>query len=221
MPRDRSTRPQPGQAQAPQRWLGLGRGLGHDTRASVGIGTMIVFIATILVAATATAVMIDTAGQLEAKSRLTGEQSTQAIANSLVVKGVYGSRDTVNDAALNDLNITIALSAGADKIDLAQAVIRISDGTTVKELAYHASNAGDGYFVADAPRDNDNSFSGSNPAMTDGDLVNLKINLDHQGLDLVKRTNVEVSVIPEQGIQLRAGFVTPASYGVSTVIILR
>ena len=59
-------------------------------RGQVGIGTLIVFIAMVLVAAIAAGVLVDTAGFLQSKSQQTGEDSTDKVTNRVEVIDTYG-----------------------------------------------------------------------------------------------------------------------------------
>lgn len=57
----------------------------------VGIGTLIVFIAMVLVAAIAAGVLIQTSGFLKTKGTETGEESTKQVSNRVSVVDAYGN----------------------------------------------------------------------------------------------------------------------------------
>jgi len=59
-------------------------------RAQVGVGTLVVFIAMVLVAAMASGVLVDTAGFLQTKSEQTGQESVDGVVNRLQVTSKVG-----------------------------------------------------------------------------------------------------------------------------------
>ncbi len=81
----------------------------RDNVAAIGIGAMIVFIALILVAAVAAAVIIQTAEKLQQNAQTTGEQTTDLMAGRITVLSVV----IVTGA---DLYVTFELAPGSDAL---------------------------------------------------------------------------------------------------------
>ncbi|TQQ81355.1 flagellin [Halonotius terrestris] len=90
-----------------------------ENRGQVGIGTLIVFIAMVLVAAIAAGVLINTAGLLQAQAQSTGEETTQEVSDLVVIGEVIGN-DTGTDSKLDQLNATLRLASGAEAVNLSE-----------------------------------------------------------------------------------------------------
>ncbi|WP_134671402.1 archaellin/type IV pilin N-terminal domain-containing protein [Halorussus marinus] len=71
-------------------------------RGQVGIGTLVVFIAMVLVASIASGVLINTAGVLQTRSEQTGEESVAMVTDRLTVTGKYGRVGDGGDQILLD-----------------------------------------------------------------------------------------------------------------------
>ncbi|WP_423793324.1 flagellin [Methanocaldococcus indicus] len=106
-------------------------------KGAMGIGTLIVFIAMVLVAAVAAAVLINTSGFLQQKAMATGKQSTEQVASGLYIKEIQGRYNTTNQ--ISQLAIFITPNAGSAPIDLSQVKIQISNGTKTLILTYNSS----------------------------------------------------------------------------------
>ncbi|MFQ3475859.1 flagellin [Halonotius sp. F2-221B] len=98
-----------------------------ETRGQVGIGTLIVFIAMVLVAAIAAGVLINTAGLLQAQAQQTGEETTAEVSNVFQIGKVVGSETTGNNK-LDVLNVSARLSSGSDPINVSEASYTIETG---------------------------------------------------------------------------------------------
>lgn len=104
-----------------------------DERGQVGIGTLIVFIAMVLVAAIAAGVLINTAGLLQSQAESTGEESTDQVANNLQIQTVTGEGTGGND--LDPVDVTLSLAPGSDPVNLENVTLIAtgSDTGTVTE----------------------------------------------------------------------------------------
>ncbi|OYR73373.1 archaellin/type IV pilin N-terminal domain-containing protein [Halorubrum ezzemoulense] len=106
-----------------------------DDRGQVGIGTLIVFIAMVLVAAIAAGVLINTAGFLQSQAEATGQESTDLVSERIDVTStvgivedsdstVYGQAVGGNPENLSQIRVGVSGAAGADQIDLNKTTIQ-------------------------------------------------------------------------------------------------
>ncbi|ELY65397.1 archaellin/type IV pilin N-terminal domain-containing protein [Natronococcus jeotgali] len=107
-----------------------------NDRGQVGIGTLIVFIAMVLVAAIAAGVLINTAGSLQSQASDTGTETQQAVANQIEVVHAYAEdSDGDTTTGFEDLNLIVKKSAGSDVIDLDSMTIQYTDSDNSITLA--------------------------------------------------------------------------------------
>ena len=103
-----------------------------EERGQVGIGTLIVFIAMVLVAAIAAGVLINTAGFLQTQAEATGQESTEQVSDSLQVESVVSEVETEGSASPNQIRaiaIDVSLAPGSNPIDITSATLEwIGDG---------------------------------------------------------------------------------------------
>ena len=101
-----------------------------NDRGQVGIGTLIVFIAMVLVAAIAAGVLINTAGLLQSQAEATGEESAEQVSDRIEVVTVVGVDDTDfgdggSNGDINGLELTVRQAPGANDIDLGNAIVEV------------------------------------------------------------------------------------------------
>lgn len=125
----------------------------EDTSAQIGIGTLIIFIAMVIIAAVAASVLIQTSGVLQQKAQATGKQATQEVSSNLVIKSIEGIRakNTSTSMAQNIslLKVKVGLNVGSSAVDLNQVVISISDGTNNNDLIYANNDKSYGTIMKD------------------------------------------------------------------------
>lgn len=97
----------------------------EDEAGEMGVGTLLIFIAMILVAAVAAGVLVQTAYKLQSQAELTGDQATQEIATGVKVVAAWGvSTGTV----ISELHMKIALQAGSPRSTWTTWSLRLQTG---------------------------------------------------------------------------------------------
>ena len=163
-----------------------------NNKAFVGIGTLIVFIAMILVAAIAASVLIQTSETLQSKALKVGTDTTKEVSSGLKISDIIGCTDS-NKNYIQYLAMAITLRSGSDPVDIESMIVYIEyenltvftynanlvesqaseDGVfhTLDMSALNATNYG-----IVAMHDSDNSIE-DNHALNKGDYVFVIVNL--------------------------------------------
>ncbi|WP_461863168.1 flagellin [Thermococcus sp.] len=202
-------------------------------RGAIGIGTLIVFIAMVLVAAVAAAVLINTSGYLQQRAMATGRQTTQEVSTGIKIDAVTGYAPSANNMTL--MTIQVSLQAGGSPIDLTQTKVYLDDGNKQVVLAYgnaianltgsmfdttlaawNTTKVDDSHFGILIVQDADGSLSGSIPTLTSGDIALLTVNLNAVFGGVEPRTPITIKVVPEKGAPGYSKVVTPTAYGLSS-----
>ena len=125
----------------------------YNKKADMGIGTLILFIAMILVAAIAAGVLIQTATSLQNKALLTGERTKGQVATGMTTLLLYATNGT--DGTIEDFRQKTKLSPGSDPVTLADALLSFDTEAASGDYTYSTDNctydssgigANDGYY---------------------------------------------------------------------------
>jgi len=188
-----------------------------DDRGQVGIGTLIVFIAMVLVAAIAAGVLINTAGFLQTQAENTGTESTEQVSNNINVLGSVGEVASDN-ASVGEVTVSVAPAAGSDALNLEEVTIQyVADSDFANLIHNSSSESGDNVFETRAITAEDRTDN----VMTDSsDRYEIIINVsdtvpgpgNNTGLnDLQEGEEVSLTITTDAGAQNTATVQVPDS----------
>jgi flagellin FlaB len=202
-----------------------------NERGDIGVGTLIIFIAMVLVAAVAATVLIYTTGALQQKATKTSKEATQQISSNIVVEQVLGDRGVNNNDTIQNLLIRIKPDVGTTSIDLRQVIVTVMDSNQRFDINYttipinmsgnitNTSNAT--VYSAISVRDEDKSFSNTTPVLNSGDLIEIQVSANAiTGIYLAPRKTFWLSLNQELGQAVNLEIATPNSYGVNRYVRL-
>ncbi len=114
-----------------------------DSDAETGIGTLIVFIAMVLVAAVAAAVLVTTAGNLQQRAMSTGSKTTDQVSSGLVVNSIWGYNNyTGSSPESGTINLTaifVTPNTGSGDINLANVTVSLTYKGSTALLTYDSA----------------------------------------------------------------------------------
>ncbi|MFZ2455541.1 MAG: archaellin/type IV pilin N-terminal domain-containing protein [Candidatus Altiarchaeia archaeon] len=173
-----------------------------SNKGETGIGTLIIFISVVLVAAIAASVLLGTAGSLQQKALTTGKQTQQEVSSGIQVISVTAQNGT--DGSLDNFEILAKLSAGSDSLALNDTVISFDTKSTTQNLKFQTGSATSGTdfivsYVKEGP-DHLNNY------LTVGDVVKIEFN---SSSSIGQSQTVRTRIIPKHGVIVPVNFVTP------------
>jgi len=197
-----------------------------DDHASIGIGSLIIFIAMIVSAGVAASVVFQTMDSMQQQALQTSQETIKDISTGISLTHVSGH---VSNNSITQLCFFVKTTAGSDAIDLSQIRLQLSDTESMPILLYdntsfsstvssglfqtlNMSNLTNAEFGVIVIRDLDSSCSSSYPVINDNDMVGLLVNTTSCFNGISSRTSVSGKIVPEQGMSAVIGFTTPSAY---------
>ena len=113
----------------------------NNKKGAEGIGTLIIFIAMILVAAVAAGVLIQTASSLQSKSLDVGRQTQERLTTDIEVIQVFASNteDGSIDTGIDNITFVVRLGSGSTAIKMDDLLIRFDAPEGSQSLIYDSS----------------------------------------------------------------------------------
>ena len=141
-------------------------------KAETGIGTLIIFIAMVLVAAVAATVLIHTAGSLQQKAQSTGTATQQQVSSGLIVQSVWGldsNNKTPEAGSISWMSIYVTLGTGSSPVNLGNVTLSLTYGGKTASLTYVGNSVN--YNGTTTSSTSNPAFSGFHSATTGTDNV--------------------------------------------------
>jgi flagellin-like protein len=174
-------------------------------RGQVGIGTLIIFIALVLVAAVAAGVLVNTAGELQSRASDTGDDAQAQVSNQIDVVSATGVASD-GSPGVETITLVVKKSPGSDPIDLSEATIQYQSGSSVETLAYASGGASATEFTTSQV-----GSSGPTEVLADnGERIRITISAaDIESSDLSEGSNVQLEIVDQSGASTVYGVNVP------------
>ncbi len=195
-----------------------------EEEGEMGVGTLLIFIAMIIVAAVAAGVLVQTAYKLQQQAESTGDEALQDVACGFKVLAVWGSTDAT--PAIDTIYIKIALIAGSPGINLENTIIEVTQtigGGVASEITLsYAAAASATEFTATELRDMDPATAAV--MMTAGDVFQVQIDLTTATgitMELDPQEQLTLLLMPKHGVPTYLEITAPATLEASSVVVLK
>ena len=171
-------------------------------KAEMGVGTLIIFISLLLVAAVAAGVLIQTAGSLQQQALSTGSQATGQIATNALALEV--SATDGSNGGVDTFYQIMRLAPGSDPIQLDAVTLTLSTSNTTQSFTYsEAGPANTTAFTVNYLQTGDSSQTG---VLVRGDVVEVEFNAVR---NITESENVRINFIPRIGTSTLVQFSMP------------
>jgi flagellin FlaB len=176
---------------------------------AVGIGTLIVFIAMILVAAVAAVVLIRTSGVLEQKAYEVGSSATAEASNKMKITSLVGTDGSGGE--IGELILTILPSGGSAPIDLNKVKMTYQSADVyVSGIQYSATtdSTAKNFTITSLQGDGDQVLES-----VENDILELHYQMGDGTAqqNLTADTTFTITLIPMEGAPAELTVTTPAS----------
>ncbi|MFT4326653.1 MAG: archaellin/type IV pilin N-terminal domain-containing protein [Candidatus Woesearchaeota archaeon] len=180
-------------------------------KGEMGMGTLIIFIAMVLVAAVAAGVLITTTNSLQNRALTTGRATSSEVGTNLNVLEVY-AEDASTVRSIGNMTAVVKLAAGSESVRLSDLLVSLELNNMSKDYRYTDNDTvtcdtmtivDNETFVVDYMIQGNTHIPGY---MTTGDVIKLCIMTPRQVLE---SENFGLSIIPRAGTPTLMNLVTP------------
>jgi flagellin-like protein len=167
-----------------------------------GIGTLIIFIAVVLVAAIAASVLLGTTGSLQQKALTTGKQSEREVSGGIQV--ITMSASDGSNGTVRNFSVYSKLTAASDPIALTDTLITFDTKNTSQSLSYDPGlgSTNTTFNITYSKQGREYKYG----YISRGDVVEIDFVADR---DVGESELLRLRIIPKHGIIVPVDAVTP------------
>ncbi len=180
-----------------------------DELGMMGIGTLIIFIAIVLVAAVSAGVFIRTVTELKGVAEQTVSQAAAEVSTFLNVRSIYGETNPER-TRLDVVKINLGLGPGSPSQNLNFTLIQVIGREFEQELRYSDTPGTDVYTARELLDPHGEFDSVDNPIIEPGATIQIEFNVE--AFELGPQSDLEIHMMPKHGSTVVESFYTPTVY---------
>ena len=193
-----------------------------------GIGSLIIFIAMIIVSAVTATLLIQITYQLQQQAENTSNSAIQDISTGVKIISVggyrynntWGTTEPYHDR-IDWVTIKITPIAGSPPIKISDLILEVSDGYISQDLVFNPNASFNAAPNIDSLNTNEfgakiirdmSPTTWNEYIITQGDIVELFFNATKSGLNLIPQSFLNMKIIPKHGVPTLENLETPSTY---------
>ncbi|MEM1988761.1 MAG: archaellin/type IV pilin N-terminal domain-containing protein [Candidatus Woesearchaeota archaeon] len=183
-------------------------------KAEMGIGTLILFIAMILVAAVAAGVLISTAMGLQSKALMTGKRTKDRVSTQLMP--VVISAEDGTDNTLEIFRIQVQLAPGSEPIKYSEMVVVMSTKNDTKEMLLNSSATCSSLPPSGQYAIEEMLTMGDSNYLTRGEVAKICFNYTRS---IAEDESIVLQLVPKSGSPVILDLVMPSIINQQTIVL--
>ncbi|MDD9953775.1 MAG: flagellin [Candidatus Woesearchaeota archaeon] len=172
-----------------------------NKKAVMGIGMLIIFIATVLVSAVAAGVLIKSTGLLQQKALIVEESTRERLVNGVEVFAVFGTGNVSNES-IAEFEFLTRVKPGSTPVQMKNLGISFVSGSLAFSAELNDSMIGDSCtfssLIAETQFCFDNRLGNNDTIFEEGELFAIKYKINASNA-LPTETDFEVTFLPKNG----------------------
>ncbi|MEM4396337.1 MAG: archaellin/type IV pilin N-terminal domain-containing protein [Candidatus Woesearchaeota archaeon] len=183
-------------------------------KAEMGIGTLILFIAMILVAAVAAGVLISTAMGLQSKALMTGKRTKDRVSTQLMPVVISAEDGTDNN--LEIFRIQVQLAPGSEPIKYSEMVVVMSTKNDTKEMLLNSSATCSSLPPSGQYAIEEMLTMGDSNYLTRGEVAKICFNYTRS---IAEDESIVLQLVPKSGSPVILDLVMPSIINQQTIVL--